>query len=225
MSDPRNGNGNQLGGFDGPLGSASLPSPGADSDSVDVPGVGPIKKGQSVYHTEHAYNRAVYGKLVDAARMLDHIRGEMDKLTVMGDTVTPEDVIGSAGRLVGHGVPARELAQILSDMPTQAGQGLAAWVAQNDALVTQQEAHVAQMREIAQYRMGASAMQVLAANHLMERGQQRAAAAGGLAPRARGGAAAPPANAMAPAAPSMPQPQIVEMMQGPQPPQGGGGTS
>ena len=229
MSDPRgggngngNGNGNQLGGFSGGLGSAPLPPPGGDTDQIDVPGVGQIPKGQSAFHTEHAANKAVYDKLVSAGHMLDHIREEMDKLSAMGDTVTPEDVVAGAGRLVGHGVRASELAAILSEMPTQAGQGLAAWVAQNDALVTQQEQHVAQMRGIAAYRMGVSAVRVLAANHLQQRAQQRAATMGGLAPRARGAAAAP-ATAMAPSgAGGMPQPQIVEMMQGPQA-QGGGG--
>src|SRR5215469_9796008 len=53
---------------------------------------------------QHDVAKAIYGKTVSAKNMLDRIREEMDKLTNMADTVTPQDVIGAAGRLVGHGI-------------------------------------------------------------------------------------------------------------------------
>src|SRR5215469_12402864 len=83
--------------------------------------------------------KAIYGKTVSARNMLDHIRTELDRLTNLADTVTPQDVIGAAGRLVGHGIPAKEMATLLADMPTNAGQGLAAWVQMHDQNARQQE--------------------------------------------------------------------------------------
>lgn len=199
-----NGNGNQLGG------SAPLPQPGADDpgpDQMAVPGLGNIQRGPTNLHTLHSYNKLVYQKLVQADRMLGVLRGEMDKLALMGDTVAPEDVIAAAGRVVGHGVPARELATLLADMPSQAGQGLSAWVAQQDQGLMQQEAHVAQMREIAQHRMGVSAVREMAADEVMNRGRRTAAAMGALGP----GAEAPPGGGGG----GMPQPQVVQMAQAP----------
>lgn len=201
-------NGNQLGG------SAPLPQAGADDPSPNemaVPGVGNIQRGPTDLHTLHAYNKLVHQKLVNADRILGVLRGEMDKLALMQDTVTPEDVISAAGRVVGHGVPARELASLLAEMPSQAGQGLAAWVAQQDQALTQQEAHVAQMKEIAQHRMGVSAVRTMAADEMMARGRRAAAAMGALAPGGGQGPSPP-----GPPSGGMPQPQMVQMVGTPQ---------
>lgn len=233
MNGSNGGNGdnqNQLGGFGGGgLGSAALPAQGADdSDQIDTPDVGKIPRGETPIHTAHAYNKAVYNKTLSAGRMIDHLRTEMDKLTDMGDTVTPEDVIAGAGRLVGQGVPARELASILSEMPTQAGQGLAAWVLQNDRLLTQQEALITRQTDMAAHRMAQSALQVIATEHLMGHARNLRAAMPNQGQLAPGQQKAIKQNPMGPVGPaagasSMPQPQIVEMMgQGGQG-QGGGG--
>lgn len=233
MNGSNGGNGdnqNQLGGFGGGgLGSAALPSqPADDRDQIDTPDVGKIQRGETPIHTAHAYNKAVYNKTLSAGRMIDHLRVEMDKLSDMGDTVTPEDVVAGAGRLVGHGVPARELASILAEMPTQAGQGLAAWVARNDTLLTQQEALIARQTDMAAHRMAQSALQVIATEHLMGHARNMRAAMpnqGQLAPGQQKAMKQNPMGPVGPAAggsPSMPQPQIVEMMQGGQG-QGGGG--
>lgn len=180
-----NGNGNGLGGF-----SQALPQAGADDpgpDQMAIPGVGNIQRGPTNLHTMHSYNKIVHQKLVQADRMLGVMRDEMDKLALMADTVTPEDVIAAAGRVVGHGVPARELASLLADMPSQAGQGLSAWVAQQDQALTLQESHVAQMRQIAAYRMGVSNMRVAAMDDVINRGKRAAMSMGSLAPGGQGG--------------------------------------
>lgn len=201
-------NGNQLGG------GSPLPQAGADDpgpDQMAIPGVGNIQRGPTDLHTLHSYNKIIYQKLVQADRMLGVLRGELDKLALMGDTVAPEDVIASAGRVVGHGVPARELATLLADMPSQAGQGLSAWVAQQDQALTMQEAHVAQMREIAQHRMGVSAVREMAADEVMARGRRTAAAMGAMGPLGPGGQGPSPGGGGG----GMPQPQVVQMAQAP----------
>lgn len=199
-------NGNQLGG------SAPLPQAGSDDpgpDEMSIPGLGNIQRGPTNLHTLHSYNKIVFQKLVQADRMLSTIRGEMDKLALMGDTVSPEDVIAAAGRVAGHGVPARELASILAEMPSQAGQGLSAWVTQQDQALTLQEAHVRQMRSIAAYRMGLSNLRVTAAEDIMNRGKRAAVSMGALGPGVQQPAPAGGAQ-------QMPQPQVMEMMQAPE---------
>lgn len=147
--------------------------------------------------------RAIYEKTVTARNQLDHIRTELDKLTNLADTVTPEDVIGAAGRLVGHGIPARELATILADMPTNAGQGLATWVQMHDQNARRQEAEVTRVRDIARHNLGVAAFRELAGEHVTNRARavhsQMIQSAGQLAPR---GQAQPTGG--------MPQPTILQ---------------
>jgi len=230
MSEERNGarNGNGLGGVGGSplaalggLGNAPLGQNGVNGgqptgDQIAVPGLGNIDRGDTAFHAEHNYNKAVYRKLQQAKATFDHIRVEMDKLVEMGDTVSPEDVVAAAGRVVGHGVPAGDMASLLAQMPTMAGQGLAAWLAQQDQAVRAQEMHIDQVREIAQHRMGVSAFRTLAADHLMRRGQERTEA-NALAQRG-----APPAGpptgplGAAPAPQGMPQTQVIQMARAPE---------
>jgi hypothetical protein len=185
-----------------------------DRDGYPVPGLGNIKKGQTPYHTEHNYNKAMYNKLVNARNMLDRIREEMDRLSEMGDTVAPEDVIAAAGRVAGHGVPARELAQILSTMPTMAGQGLAAWVAQQDMAVTQQERHVDQVSDIAAHRMALSALRTIAVEHLAEEQRRMSPEAPGR-PSQHQAIRQNPLGPVGPAAP-LPGTQVIQMAQRPE---------
>jgi hypothetical protein len=238
MSEERNGpsrgNGNGLGGVGGsplaalgglggaPLGQNGVnggqPSGQARGDQIAVPGVGNIDRGDTAFHAEHNYNKAVYRKLQQAKATFDHIRVEMDKLVEMGDTVSPEDVVAAAGRVVGHGVPAGDMASLLAQMPTMAGQGLAAWLAQQDQAVRAQELHVEQVSRIAQGRLAASAFRGLAAEHVMQRGRERTAANALMqrgAPAAAPGSS-PGALGAAPAGGGMPQPQVIQMARAPE---------
>lgn len=115
---------------------------------------------------QHDGAKAVYDQLTKAKGMLDHMRREMDQLVQKGDTVSPDEVVSAAGRVVGHGVGAREMAMMLADMPQMAGQGLAAWLAAHDQGVRQQEAHVAQMLQVAAHRYGVAGVGMLAADAL-----------------------------------------------------------
>ena len=98
--------------------------------------------------------------------VLDRVREELDDLMNMGDMVRPEDVIQAAGRLVGHGFGAENLAQLLSDMPTTGGQGLASWIRMHDITVTQAEQKLNQDTNVTQSRMGIAAIKSLAASQL-----------------------------------------------------------
>jgi hypothetical protein len=103
---------------------------------------------------------------MQAQQVLDHLRAQLDRLMEMGDMVRPEDVIESAGKLVGHGIGAENLARIMSDMPAQGGEGLAGWVRMHDVTVTGAEQQLVQERQLLQARMSAAAIRSLAATHL-----------------------------------------------------------
>jgi len=109
--------------------------------------------------TQHKQN-------MQAFDVLDKVRGELDDLMNLGDMVRPEDVIQAAGRLVGHGFGAENLAQLLSDMPTMGGQGLASWIRMHDITVTQAEMQLRQASYVTQSRMGIAAIKSLAASQL-----------------------------------------------------------
>jgi len=173
--------------------------------SVNMSDVGPVDRGSHPLEAISNYHRALYTKITNADRMLSRIREEMDKLTTMGDTVSPEDVIAAAGRVVGHGVPAREMATLLAGMPVQAGQGLASWVQQQNQMVQQQEAEVSRVRELALHQMGVSAVRAMAAGDMINRRKQSSAMLGPLAPGGNQAiASTPTAGALAPAAPAAP---------------------
>ena len=171
----------------------------------------------------HDHAKAVYGQVTKARNLPDHMRREMDDLTRKGDTVSPEDVIAAAGRIVGHGAGAREMATILSSMPTQSGQGLAGWLAQQDVGIRNQEAHVIQMQALSQHQMGVAALRVIAGIHMGQRVNEVTQAArsrmGVLAPSGRvgltTGPVARPAIGNPGMAPSMPVTNVLQTMQRP----------
>jgi hypothetical protein len=101
-----------------------------------------------------------------AFETLDHVRGELDELMNLGDMVRPEDVIQAAGRLVGKGFGAENLAQLLSDMPTMGGQGLASRIRMHDITVVKAEAALQQQANVARNRLGVAGIKSLAASHM-----------------------------------------------------------
>lgn len=157
------------------LGLRQLASPRNGSDQGD-----PM---MNAARQQHAGAKAVFDQLTKARGMLDHMRREMDQLVQKGDTVGPDEVIAAAGRVVGHGVGAREMAMMLADMPSMAGQGLAAWLAAHDQGIAQQEQHVSQMLQVAAHRYGVASIGLLAANHIDETVKGMIPKAGELSPR------------------------------------------
>lgn len=183
---------------DNPLGGGGPPPAGPAPYMTDA---GPIARGANPLDDAHSYHKAVHAKLSNADRLLKRIREEMDKLVTMGDVVSPEDVVAAAGRVVGHGVPAKEMATLLATMPTQAGQGLAQWVQLHHGQLQQEEAMVAQAKEAALHRMGTSAVRALAASDLQNAARAGASQMGPLAPGGNQAIASQPQQSMAPPMP------------------------
>jgi len=133
--------------------------------------VPPSRQGQPFadVHQNLKYVKNQYDTNMKAQKVLDHLRVELDQLMDMGDMVRPEHVIEAAGRLVGHGIGATQLAQIMSDMPSQGGEGLASWIRMHDISVTGAEQHLAQNTAVLQHRMGVAGIKSLAALHRSKR--------------------------------------------------------
>lgn len=169
-------------------GAQTMGAPGDTAPDNMSPPMGGGRGQVSEVQAQHQYAKAMFDQVSKARNMLDHMRREMDQLTSKGDTVDPQDVIAAAGRVVGHGVNAKDMAAILAEMPAQGGQGLAAWLAAHDVSIRQQEDHANMVLSVIGNRMAASAMRVLAEQHMQQRGREAAAArAGGpMAPRGQG---------------------------------------
>lgn len=173
-------------------GSPTMGAPGdmAPDNRSPVGGAPQGRGPMAELEAQHSYAKAVFDQIQKSRNMLDHMRREMDQLTAKGDTVDPAEVIAAAGRVVGHGVGAHEMATLLADMPPMGGQGLAAWLAAHDVSIRQQEAHVDSVLSVAGSRMAAAGLRVIAGNHKMMRAQQ-AMRGGPLAPRGQGQGARP----------------------------------
>ena len=108
----------------------------------------------------HEQAKAHYAKTTAADSMLNSVRAELDKLTSLGDTVTSEDVIQAAGRLVAAGLTPMAMAGLLADMP-EGGQALANWVAVHDQDVTQREAQLAPVHALVRHQVGVTGLHSL----------------------------------------------------------------
>src|SRR5215469_16237823 len=120
-------------------------------------------------HQQLKYSQSQFKQGQQAQQVLDHLRRELDSLMEMGDTVRPEHVIEAAGRLVGHGIGATQVATIMSDMPAQGGEGLASWIRMHEAVVSQAEMQLIQENRLIQHNMGVAAVSAMAATHLEQR--------------------------------------------------------
>jgi hypothetical protein len=105
-------------------------------------------------------------KTTQATQMLGSIRSELEHLAGMEDMVTQDDVVKSAGKLVGAGATPNELASLLADMPPD-GQGLANWVQDHLASVDAREAQVGPAHEMAKHSVAATGIQMLTGQHVM----------------------------------------------------------
>jgi hypothetical protein len=134
----------------------------------------PSKQGQPFadIHANLKQARAQYNDVKKAGEVLDHLRTELDGLMEMGDMVRPEHVVEAAGRLVGHGIGASQLAQIMSDMPATGGEGLASWIRMHDMTITDAEQKVALETRYLQHNLGTAAVSAMAATHLESRMQE-----------------------------------------------------
>jgi|SRR5215472_17593950 len=159
----------------GPAG-ASLQAPASPTSPARGNGMGvpPSKAGQPFadVHANLKYVQAQFKDGQRAQQVLDHLRIELDQLMEMGDVVRPEHVIEAAGRLVGHGIGATQLAQIMSDMPSIGGEGLASWIRMHDLTVSQAEMQLAQENAVLGHRLAVAGIKSIAASHLEQIARQ-----------------------------------------------------
>jgi hypothetical protein len=146
------------------LNTLSTGAPKSDSAPPSARGAGtPTPFDQVHQNLESAQKQ--YKNNMKAYQVIDHVRREMDDLMEMGDMVRPEDVIQAAGRLVGHGLGAENLAQVLGDMPTVGGQGLASWIRMHDVTIRGAEAKLGQETDLMRHRLAIAGFRSLAAIH------------------------------------------------------------
>lgn len=89
--------------------------------------------------------------------MLAKVREQMDKLTALADTVTQDDVVEAAGKLVGAGLGSVAVAGILASMPED-GEALQGWVRQQDQQIVQREAQAVRALQLTRHQLGVTAM-------------------------------------------------------------------
>lgn len=116
--------------------------------------------------TQHRKISAQYYALKKAAILAEHIRDAFDQLEDLQDTVTTENVLDAAAKLVAKGGDPAALAQVLSTMPQGGGAGLEVWIQHQEEQFTQQEAQLQQMLGVLQHELGVSALHQLAADGL-----------------------------------------------------------
>lgn len=112
----------------------------------------------------HDSAQALFNQTSVASQRIGTIQGQLAKLAKLGDTVTPENVIESAGEIVAGGVDPMEMANTLADMP-QGGVALSAWVQQHLAQQNALAQQLAQHHALARHELGASAMRMMAGHH------------------------------------------------------------
>lgn len=134
---------------------------------------------------QHEQAAAQFSKMNEVKSQLDATTGALARLAKMGNAVTAEDVIKTAGDLVatGHAEPLK-MAGLLADMPQGGGQALAAWVGQHVQQMGAIETQFNQAHAVARHEMGLSAIRSMAAH----------AVAGGPAAGAAEAAQAPPSS-------------------------------
>lgn len=107
--------------------------------------------------------QASYDKLKSGQAMLGKVRNGLDGLMKLGDTVSTEDVVKTAGNLVAAGLTPEGMATLLSEMPEKSEQ-LQEWIAQHDQDVNKRMADIDKMTDQYRHQLGVEGMQRLLAN-------------------------------------------------------------
>jgi hypothetical protein len=111
---------------------------------------------------------AHFSSLGKALKEINNIREGLTRLSKLADTVTQEDVMEEAGKLVARGSEPMRLAGFLADMPAEGGgSALAGWIAEHAQTAAQTEQKVLQMYEQARYELGVTASHALRAASTM----------------------------------------------------------
>lgn len=113
----------------------------------------------SLAHVETSYN-----KLKEAQGLLTKVKGGLDHLVTLGDTVTTDDIVQTAGKLIGGGITAEGMASLLAQMPDSNPEQLMMWIAERDKDVTQRIAQTDQMAQQFRHEMGTLAVKKIMGN-------------------------------------------------------------
>ncbi len=96
---------------------------------------------------------ANYGTLREAGQMLGVTREQIDDLLALQDTVSQEDVIDAASKLVANGLEPTEVAGILADMP-EGSEALQVWLQGMSQRLEQQEKFVGDSTKELRHQLG-----------------------------------------------------------------------
>jgi hypothetical protein len=140
---------------------------GAEAAGQDPSSGGLQIQGLDALKTQHTQLAAMNKKMSEASSTLRKVREGMDRLTALGDIATQDDVVGEAGKLVGHGLDPGAVASLLADMP-EGGEPLKAWIAQHDLQIKQREAQQTQVHDQVRHELATTALRVLFAHHAMD---------------------------------------------------------
>lgn len=110
-------------------------------------------------------------ELVSKAKInVDRIQNELDKLLDKGDVVQPDDVIASAGKIVSSGMPAKQMATLLAQMPEQRGEILSGWLKSQSQILQEQIQQLAPIYAVSKHQMGVNALRLLVATIAQAKG-------------------------------------------------------
>lgn len=141
----------------------------------------------------HAGAKVQFAKLSAATTLAGKITAELAHLSSLGDTVTQDDVVESAGKLVTDGLPPLEAASLLADMPP-GGEALQAWVASHTQAAAASAKALSVHQAIARHNMGMVALRELTGHAVIPT----------INSPAQGGDMTPPNALAAPAGPGAP---------------------
>ena len=127
----------------------------------------------------HGSAKAKFDKLSEASALSGKVTKELADLVSLGDTVTQDDVVASAGKLVADGLNPLEVASLLADMPP-GGEALQAWVASHAQAAAAQAQTLDVHHKIARHDMGMAALRELT-GHAVIPGLQSPAQGGDVA--------------------------------------------
>lgn len=113
--------------------------------------------------TSHGMASEMFDKTSETSKQALAVRNELAELSRLGDTVTPEDVIEGAGKLVGQGLDPIQMARMLAEMP-QGSEALAGWVNGHLQTLEQQLPQLAQLHAVARHELGVSALRGIMAH-------------------------------------------------------------
>jgi len=137
---------------------------------------------------------AQFDKMMEMKGLLSKVLGGLGVLTKMGDTVTQDDVVEEAGKLVAAGLTPKGMATMLSEMPEKP-EAIAQWLAGHEQQVQEKEGQLDQALRLIQHHMGVQAMKELQGLPQAAPTTSPEAMEG---PQPEGAAPASPANALAP---------------------------